>query len=426
MDDRAFGALLLAREIVPSTGCTEPAAIALVAAAAAARARAPASILPASELRALRVEVDPGTLKNSLSVGLPGTAEKGPAVAAAAGLLVARPEVGLDVLGRARPATWAMARDLVDRGRVVVAPLEGTGGVRLVARLETTAGRTVHAEIRDRHDGLVGDRSPNDSDAPAIPDAEIRERLASAGDLLRIAAALEDEDLEPVRRAVEVNDALARASIEQRLGLGLGRRMSDGLPETGDLARRVAARVAAAVEARMAGAPFAVLTSGGSGNSGLTVSLGLAEAADVLGIESRHRRDRAAALGHLANVAIKVRLGRVGPLCGGVTASAVSVGAGVVGLLGGDADALDRYFRLALGATTGALCDGAKPACAAKIAGGLSAALGAARLATEGHEPGDAGLGGASTAEAFANLEALVRGPLAQADDALIRILHGD
>lgn len=414
MDDRAFFRRLLEQELVLSTGCTEPAAIALVCAAAARRAGGGRPLH-------LAVRVDPGTLKNSLAVGLPGTDLRGPAVAAAVGAILGRIDAGLDILGLARKANWAAAGAIRDRVRI--GALTGAEGVRLEATVETETGRG-SAEIRYRHDGIVGEPVGDGDEAP-IPDGEIRDRLASAADLTAAEGSLLDEDLEPVRRALEVNRRLAERSLEEGLGLGFGRGLRDGA-ESDPLRREVRSWVAAGIEARMAGESYAVMTSGGSGNSGLTVSLGSWAAAEALGIGDPALRDRATALAHLTNIAAKVRIGRVGPLCGGVLASSLGVGAAVVHLLGGGTETLDRMLRLAVDGLAGVVCDGAKPKCAVKVAAGLSWVLEAARLATADFEQGPGGLGGRNSATALEHLEALVHGPLAAADPGLIRILRAD
>ncbi|MDX1631135.1 MAG: L-serine ammonia-lyase, iron-sulfur-dependent, subunit alpha [Thermoanaerobaculia bacterium] len=426
-DGPSFVSRLLRQELVVSVGCTEPAALALVAGAAASAAR--------GTIRGIRIRADIGTFKNSLSVGLPGTDLRGPGVAAAAGALVADPDAGLQVLGAVTGDQWREAAALAEvPGRIEVTP-EDRSDIRLEARVEGSESRG-GALVEGRHDQIVWVRRdgkplrPRTGDdtltaASEIDDETIRTVLSSAEALLESLAGLETADLALVRRGIDMNRELARRGLEGDRGGSVGRAFR-GLDTGHDPSISVKAWVSAGVEARMAGEMAPVMTSGGSGNSGITVSLGTWSAARTLGEWSDVEIDRATALAHLVNVAVKARIGRVGPLCGGAIASATGVGCGVAWLLGGRETALDRVIRHLVGATAGALCDGAKPACALKISGGLSVALDAARLAIRGDSRlGEGGLGGASSGQALERLRRLTREAFDRVDRDLLPILAG-
>lgn len=422
---------LFRQEIVLSYGCTEPAAVALAAAAAAKAA--------GGEIRAVKLVVDIGTFKNALSVGLPGTGHRGPDFAAAAGTVVAAPERRLSILADLGPTAWERAAELVRHQLVEVIPAPEVRGVRIEATVEGTGGRGT-ALIEGRHDRLTrweraGEPLPlpvSEEGEPReeISDDEIRHRLATAQAIVGYLDSLSDDDLALLEEAVEVNRKIAEVSFEHGLGLGVGRaiRRSAHCPASENIQAAASASAkawaAAAVEARMAGYPAPAMTAAGSGNSGITVTLGTWAAAVELGA-SKDRWLRAIALAQLVNLAIKARIGRVGPLCGGATASALGVGAAVAWLLAGDAEAVDRTIQLGVNSVSGSLCDGAKPACALRIACGLGATIDAAFLAVSaGVRRCRGGLAGGDAADAFERLHRLALTAYGETDAAVTAILQ--
>ena len=83
---------LVHREVVPATGCTEPAAVALTVAYAA-------SLLEdRAQLSRVEVLLSANMLKNALGVGIPGTSMFGIPIAIALGVILARPEKQLELL----------------------------------------------------------------------------------------------------------------------------------------------------------------------------------------------------------------------------------------------------------------------------------------------------------------------------------------
>ena len=81
---------ILKNQVTPALGCTEPGAVGY----AVARAK---EIL-GSEVKKINIEVDKNILKNGMSVGIPGTSERGIIFAAALSLVVGKSEYVLEVL----------------------------------------------------------------------------------------------------------------------------------------------------------------------------------------------------------------------------------------------------------------------------------------------------------------------------------------
>ena len=101
---------LLHQEVVPALGCTEPIAVAL----AAAKAAETLGLRP----ERLDVAVSANLLKNGMGVMVPGTGEMGLGVAAAAGALGGRSDLGLECLRDIDEATANDARDMLEKNAV--------------------------------------------------------------------------------------------------------------------------------------------------------------------------------------------------------------------------------------------------------------------------------------------------------------------
>jgi len=412
---------LLRRETLVSLGCTEPAALGWAASAASA--------LVEGEIQQVDCVLDGGTFKNTLAVGLPGTTGKGPFLAAAAGALISDGTVGLRVFAGMNEARWAEAARIAGRVRVLPDPLRR--GVSLAVTVVKTGGSGT-VEISGRHDRIVSravngvavnrDDSEGCAPADAIEDAALAEILATPADILAMAEGASAEDLALMARGVAINRAIAETGLRTGAGNGYGSAIWDTSP--GGLIDRVRAWVAAGIEARMAGVPLPVMTSGGSGNSGLTVFLGPALAAESLGIDDPDRVSRACVIASLFNIAVKCRVGRVGPLCGGTISSALGVGCAVADLMGAGPAGLDRLVRYMVLTVGGTLCDGAKPACSFKVSAALAAALDAARLEASGRlSVGTDGLAGAHAGDAMARLSELVRRAYAGTDGVITDLI---
>ena len=81
---------LIKRQVVPTVGCTEPAAVAL--------AVAKATELLGCTPEHIKIWLSANMLKNAMGVGIPGTGMIGLPIAVALGALVGKSEYGLEVL----------------------------------------------------------------------------------------------------------------------------------------------------------------------------------------------------------------------------------------------------------------------------------------------------------------------------------------
>jgi len=193
--------------------------------------------------------------------------------------------------------------------------------------------------------------------------------------------------------------------------------------EVPDLAARARLLTAAAVSARMGGTAWPVLTSGGSGNQGILVSVPVLLASRSLGRDETCLA-RALTLAHAVNLYLKAFAGEVSALCGSLTAGA-GVAAAVAWLeslgSGREAESVRRAVQMVAGALFGAVCDGAKGSCALKIGESAATAVVAGRIAARGGGlPCAEGLVGRTVEETAHTVGRLTREILSLADAVLL------
>lgn len=383
----------LAREVVPALGCTEPGAVAL----ATARAR---EELGAEPVERVRVKVSDSIYKNGMNVGVPGAAgETGNALAAAAGVVAGRAELGLEVLRDCSPDNVALAKSMLRDGRVQVVCLPQVHGVFVEAVVESDLHAAV-CVIRGEHSNIVSVSVDGETVfCRAGMDEETDgsgERAASGIDrdildgidyetLLDLADHMCPEDVDYVMRGVEMNKAIAEYGLtsESLSGLGAGKAiwglMSENKIEK-NLSFLIRSYSSAASDARMAGAQMPTMSAAGSGNQGITAIIPVALVGDSMGL-SREAIARAVTVSLLSTSFVRSRIGRLTPVCGCAVAAGAGAAAGISVLLGGNWVHAARAMQIVMSNTAGIVCDGAKGTCALRVGAAACEAYLAALIA---------------------------------------------
>lgn len=413
---------ILKGEIQASTGCTDPGSVALAVARACQELGGPPE--------AIEVLVSPSVYKNGVGVGIPGTGLRGLDIAAALGAVIGHPEAGLAIFDRVDGASLAAARALVDSGRVRLGYGDGPDPLYVQARV-SSAGHWAQALIAGDYANFVEvskDGSPLLS-RPLQKAEAARDAFAGAQlrELFALVPQLDPQDLGFLLEVADINLAAAKAGLgDPSLGLGssLAARTRQGeseavLPQAFAAMHLAQVWTAAASEARMAGLPVAVMAIAGSGNHGITFSLGILAVATSLGV-GRDRLATALAYGALATVVIKSHVHRMTAFCGCAVAAATGLAAATVYLLGGDFDRAEGAMQSVIGTLAGMLCDGAKESCAWKLSSAASLAVQAGFSAMEGARiPGGMGIVGKNIDASFLNLGQL-NDPGMQATNRLV------
>jgi L-cysteine desulfidase len=406
---------VLKEELVPAMGCTEPVAIAYCA----ALARRALGEMP----RAVEARLSGNVIKNVKSVTVPGTGGlKGIAAAIAAGVVAGDPDKMLEVISGLDDDDRRAIREFLEGALIRVSPADTQRSLEVEVTVIGESSRAT-ALVADKHTGLIR----LEKDGEVLFQRPEEEPCASQpGDPLTMEGIYDfaaTVDLGDVRdlldRQIECNTRIAQEGLSGEWGAGIGKVL---LASGEDLPTRAKAMAAAGSDARMGGCALPVVINAGSGNQGLTVSLPVITYARAMGA-SQEALYRALALSNLVSIHQRYGMGRLSAFCGAVCAGAAA-GAGITYLKGGDYDAICRTVTNALAITSGIVCDGAKPSCAAKIAASVDAGLLGGRMVEsgKGFSAGE-GIVSGDIEDTLSNVCRLGKDGMRETDKEILRIM---
>ncbi len=423
---------ILEMEVILALGCTEPVAIALGAAAAA-------TLLPEKEFDAIEIWIDPNIYKNAMAVIIPGSGGmQGLDTAAALGAYGGNPGRGLEVLESLDETTIKKAQSLLDENKVTVNLREEVG---LHVRTKLTSGNNIaESLIVDLHNNIVSlklngeeitespllAKSLSKGGKHTLTELESWLRELTLLDILELTADLDEDDLNFLEVGVNHNLALAEYGLKHGSGLGIGKAIDRLIKQklmVKDMSSSARRLTSAAADARMGGANLPAMSSGGSGNHGLTAILPIWAIKDFID----HDRDtllRAIGLSHIVTAYVKAHTGRLSAVCGCSVAAGAGATAGITYLIGGDVHHMEGAIKNILEDLAGVICDGAKAGCAIKLNTAAGAAVQAALFSLHGVNVKDTdGIIGNSTQKTIQNMGALSHEGMIQADKTILKIM---
>ncbi len=416
---------ILANEVYPALGCTEPISCAYAAAVAAKHLGEPVD--------RLTLKTDPGTFKNGAAVTVPNSeGATGNLIAAAMGAMLARPDAKLELLDDVTPEILARARMLVDAGACRAECLDGrrdfrvdveVGGKKHTARCVLADGHT-HIERVERDGEAIVETNREKIDPPSLRYRAMLKKTELAS-LLADVEQLDDDDRAYLERGIEMNLAMAERGFEVGRTACQLRQMHDDGFLADDLFFRTKVRVASAVDARMAGLAQPVMTSGGSGNQGIVAILtphALGQATDV----DHETILRSIAVAHVVNAYVKCFVGELSVICGCAMAAGIAAAVAIVYQQAGiDRPKITLAVNSVIGDLGGLICDGAKPGCAMKTLSAVDSAMRSGLMAIKGYGPSvDEGVLGRTAEDSIRNLGRITLEGMFQVDPTVLKILE--
>ncbi|MGN0071808.1 MAG: serine dehydratase subunit alpha family protein [Atopobiaceae bacterium] len=417
---------ILKRELVCALGCTEPIAVAYVA----ALARDALGQTPEH----LSVACSGNIIKNVKSVTVPNSGDqRGIEAAATLGAVGGNAEAALEVLEGITEEEQARTRELVSSGFCDVSLAEDVPNlyVRVVA---TAEGHEGSACVSGRHTNVVElarDGKTVSLDGVSVEEGATVEQADEEPDLACLSlegiwefahtvAIADIKDL--IERQVTLNEEISNEGLSGDWGARIGKTLLLTRPD--DISCRARAAAAAGSDARMSGCPMPVVINCGSGNQGITCSLPVAEYARYLKVPHDEML-RAVVLSDLTAIHAKRFIGELSAFCGAVTA-ATGAGAAICYLRGGSFGQYQATIANTLANVGGIVCDGAKPSCAAKIAAAVDAAILGCdmALANVDFRPGE-GLIGETTEETIRSMGYVGRVGMHPTDVEILNIMIG-
>ncbi len=370
---------VLKNQVYPAMGCTEPVSVALCGAYAA-------QTLGHTPDKAV-FRLDPGTYKNGCGVRIPNTeGEKGNLLAAAMGLLIAKPQLQMEILSGADSNLLFRAKEMLAQGRVRLEVAAEKHGFYIESFVQDAAGASAQCVIEGSHTDVVylakGQTVLKDVRAKEEKSASFafKDALkkASLADLLAWTDAADAEDLAYIKKGVEMNlKAAEMGQSLKKVGFYIKELVRKNLLQM-DLIASTKILTACAADARMDGQSIPVMSSGESGNQGVVTILVPWNVGKQMGV-AEEKILRSIALSHLLNGYVKVFTGELAPICGCAIAAGVGAAAAIVyQQRGADIPAITLAINNIISDIGGMLCDGAKSGCALKVVSSTDAAIRAA------------------------------------------------
>ena len=367
-DYRAF-LDILKEELIPAGGCTEPIAIAYTAAVA----RKTLGCRPEH----MDVYASGNLIKNAKGVYIPNGGElRGVDAAAILGALGGNADRMLEVLLDLPDGVLDETQALMQQNYCKVHVIQGSEALHLIVNVQAD-GQTAEVELKNAHTHIVRIEKNGESvfraEEDGTQDGFTDHSCLTVEKIVDFANTCDLADIEPtLQKQIDCNMQIAEEGLNNRWGVNVGKLYY----ENGKLLQAYAA---AASDARMSGCNLPVVIVSGSGNQGATASLPGLEYAEKHGC-SREQMLRALALSDLIAIHLKSGIGRLSAYCGAVCA-ATGAGCAMTYLDGGTLEQIDQTITNSIATSSGMVCDGAKPSCAAKIATSLESAIMAHDLA---------------------------------------------
>ncbi len=368
---------ILREEIKPALGCTGPIAVCYCAAEAYDAIGGEIISIDAILDWCMSAKID--------DVAFPGSQMLGTEMAVALGAVCGDPAAGLEVLHTVTPEGELKARKVAEL--VTIKPqwdLQDLG-IYCDITVHTDKG-TGRAVVSQRSDGLILKEKNGEILVEREPDVSAQSGKLpilkyKVRDFYDMVTSLDSQELEFLKDAAAYNTRLANATLENRLGAGIGYELYHSGHQ--NYITRAKAYAAAGCEARMSGVNYPAMTCGNKGNVGIAASMPLVSLAKDVNADEESLL-RGIAMSYLVAISIIHRIGKSPSMCSCEVAAALGISAGATLMRNGTYEQVAAAMQNTIPNVFGVVCDGAKLACALRISSGTGIALECSDLALKG------------------------------------------
>lgn len=433
---------LIETYVTPARGCTEPAAIGLAAAVALNASdltkddkiqNVEALI---NEIEDVEVTLNTNVYKNAMYVNIPGTNQhSGIDLATFLGLL-SDPEKNLALFESIKQTPDELIELFEKKQFKINLKSFEAPGLQIKVKINFKDHSTTEAIIKDEHTNVV---SVKQNDISLFKKADnVKQETAKLSDVKKtkseekfdlktlknltvpqmidiIEANLTEKTKQHIWKGIEMNRAIAKEGNEKHYGNGIGfKQINDNDP----VRKAITLYTAAATDVRMSGADFTVMSSVGSGNQGLLLSVPLAILAErtfnkqisEFSNKEKEALIKSVALAHLITAYATSYVGMLSPLCGSTIKGGLGLTAGMSYFMYNQThdeleasnpskdikfpwdnesvntktkreEVVSSAIKNMLGTLCGVLCDGAKCECSLKALGASGIAFDSAEMA---------------------------------------------
>lgn len=410
---------ILKEELIPAIGCTEPISIAY----GAAKAKEILGEIPDR----ISIACSPNIIKNVKSVVVPNTnGQKGIKAAVIAGIIGGRPDKELEVISQVTDDEKEKMAEAMIKLPVHIEVTTGDSTFEIQLEL-TSANNQVKLNISKFHTNIVYIEKNGcillNKEVKETGTKEIADRsLLNVEDIIDFANTVAFDDIKDFfETQVENNLAIAKEGLKHPYGANIGKIWLNS--HENSVSNQAIAKAAAASDARMSGCELPVVINSGSGNQGITVSIPVIEFAKN-NLVSDDLLYRSLVVSNLIAIHEKAGIGRLSAYCGAVSAGCAAA-CGISYLEGGTLEEISATLSNSLAISSGIICDGAKPSCAAKIATSISTGLMGLEMyrnEKQQFQSGD-GIVGSDIEKTINNVSRLGKDGMRQTDSKIIEIM---
>lgn len=411
---------LLQSELKPALGVTEVSAIALASARAASVSK--------GQIQQIDVWMNGGMYKNAFSCAIPGTEESGCETAALLGALYGDWTQGLECLQNITQDLAIQAKASNISVKTDVLPEKENIYILAEVKASESSGKAL-IELLHSNITKVWCNDTEIFSAPVQQHTENSEfpfDTLTIEDLFSYASSVPIEEISFLQDMIDMNCTLAQAG-QKGVGLALGQTLhtfwGNGMLQN-DTILQAQLLTTAAMDARLSGLPLPAMSIVGSGSHGILCSLPVVSFGRSNG-KSNEDILRALALSGLVTIYSKHYTGRLSSLCGCVLGGGSGASAGIVYLMGGNAENVSTAMEAMAANLTGMICDGGSTGCALKAYSGVQAAFLSAMLAVSGTMlPHPFGVVGSSAEQTTKNLGQVSTDGMAPMDTTILSIMR--